>query len=102
MSASTIAAWLAVIGTAFGLCVQAYTIIKNRRKERTEMQEALSKAPYIRQQLELGNFGSAIEQLNRIITLQAAHIDRQEDEIKELRAEVARLRIELRNLEGTS
>lgn len=87
-----IAAWLAVIGAAFGLMLQAYNIIKNKRKEKTEVQEALSKAPLIRQQLELGNFGGAIEHLNRIIVLQAAHIDRQDEEITELRAEVERLR----------
>jgi hypothetical protein len=62
---------------------EGFKAIKNRKRERFELEEAISKAPIIRQSLELGNFDVAIKNLLAINTSQAAHLDAQDRIIKD-------------------
>lgn len=102
MNASEVAAWLAVVGAAFGLTIQAYNIIKGRKKEQTELQEALDKAPLVRDQLEIGNVSGAVATLNLIIENQNKYIAelnaRHQAEENELREEIRALKEELRQV----
>jgi peptidoglycan hydrolase CwlO-like protein len=81
------------------LVVEAFRAIKNRKRERFELEEAISKAPIIRQSLDLGNFDVAIKNLLAINTSQAAHIDRQDKRIKALETEAKDLRTRNSHLE---
>lgn len=99
MSASEIAAWVAVVGAVFSLIVQAYRILRDRNKEKKEVEVALDRNPIIKKQLELGNIGAAVENLNAIIQSQARHIDRQEAEIRVLERENEELRLKIRACE---
>jgi predicted nuclease with TOPRIM domain len=74
------------------LLVEGFRAIKNRKRERFELEEAISKAPIIRQQLDLGNFDVAIKNLLAINTSQAAHIDRQDKRISRVETENKTLR----------
>jgi predicted RNase H-like nuclease (RuvC/YqgF family) len=92
MNASEAAAWVAVIAALGSLLFQGINEWRKARKEKTEVEIALDKNPIIRQQLELGNVGEAVKHLNVVINSQAEHIKRQDDEIEELRAELAEAR----------
>ena len=59
--------WLAVVTSMVALGKQAYDIIRNRRRERRVLDEALDRQPLVREQLQLGNVGAAVEQLTAII-----------------------------------
>lgn len=111
MSAAEVAAWLAVVGTAFGLFLQGYKVFKDRRKEQSELRDALDKAPAVRDQLELGNISGAVATLNLIIEQQSRYIEQQqqrckaeitelEEEVLEMRFEVNQLRARLAKYEG--
>lgn len=80
---------LTIGGTAgfVALMTEVFKAIKNRKREKFELEEAINKAPIIRQSLELGNFDVAIKNLLAINTSQAAHIDRQDKAIKSLQTE---------------
>lgn len=62
-----VAAWVAVIASVLALMKQGYDVIRNRRRERREISEALDRQPLIREQLELGNVGEAVKHLSAII-----------------------------------
>lgn len=79
---------------------EAFKALKNRKRERFELEEAISKAPIIRQSLELGNFDVAIKNLLAINTSQAAHIDAQDKRIDELEKDNTALRERVAHLEG--
>lgn len=78
-----IGAWVASIAGVVALITQAYTIIKRSKKERSEVEKALDNAPYVREQLALGNFKEAAEYLNRIILSQATHIEAQDRQLEQ-------------------
>jgi len=84
--------WLAILLASFTIGKQIYDAFKNRRKTRDEIEDALDKQPFIREQLEIGNFGEAIKQLNVIINSQAEHITRQDGRIEHLEEENEELR----------
>jgi predicted nucleic acid-binding Zn-ribbon protein len=101
---------VAIVGCIIAVTTFSFQIIslfRERKKDQKAIDEALDRQPYIKQQLELGNWGTAIEQLNKIIVTQAKHIDRVEKENADLRTENTDLemRVEfcerrIRELEG--
>lgn len=72
-----VGAWVAAITGAVALGSQVWKAIKNRTKERQQVNEALDHSPEIRQQLELGNVGEAIHHLNEIIETQSTAFQNQ-------------------------
>jgi len=83
--------WLAVILATLAIGKQVFDAMRNRRKTQNEVEEALNKQPLIREQLELGNWGEAIKQLNIIITSQADHIKRQDRDLESARNRITHL-----------
>lgn len=63
---------------------QLYDILKNRKREKTMVQEALDKQPQIKQQMELGNIEVVTRLLNEQILRQANQLDRAYDRIDHL------------------
>ena len=55
---------------------EGFKAIKDRKRDKFELEEAISKAPIIRQSLDLGNFDVAIKNLLAINTSQIgrAHV----------------------------
>lgn len=109
-------AWVAAFAAAGALGKQVYDALRHRKKEQNAIEEALDRQPLVRQQLELGNVGEAVKQLNLIIEIQAEHITTQNEqikgqttelkaqaeEIKLLRAEVEKLRALLEDADKPS
>lgn len=60
-------AWMAFATGLVALTKQAYDIVRQRKREKREINEALDRQPLVREQLELGNTRAAIEQLSAII-----------------------------------
>lgn len=69
---SAAVAWLAFATGCVALLKQAYDIIRQRKRERREIDQALDRQPLVKEQLELGNTRAAIEQLSAIIDQMAA------------------------------
>jgi predicted RNase H-like nuclease (RuvC/YqgF family) len=83
-----IGAWIAALAGAYALGSQVWKAIKNRKKELTQINNALNIAPEARQQLELGNVGEAIRHLNEIIKSQDNHIRNQTQRMTECDREI--------------
>lgn len=60
-------AWMAFVTGLVALTKQGYDILRQRKRERSEIDQALDRQPLVREQLELGNTRAAIEQLSTII-----------------------------------
>lgn len=93
---------IAIVGCIIAVgtfSVQIYGMFKERKKEQREIDVALDHQPEIKEQLELGNIGAAVQHLNAIILSQANHIDRLEKENADLRTENADLLMRLEHCE---
>lgn len=84
MNAVEAVTWLAAITALTSLGKQAFDIVRKRKQEKASIVDALDKQPIIRQQLELGNVGTAVSHLNQIIVQQAQQLDRAYDRIEHL------------------
>lgn len=73
---SETAAWGAAIAASAALLKQTYDIIRNRRTEKSAVADALDRQPLIKEQLEIGNWGSALSHVNTVVVLQAGQLDR--------------------------
>lgn len=84
------------------LAKQGYDIFRTRKRERREIDEALDRQPLVREQLELGNVGAAVEHLTAIIDQMAEAKRRDEAEYEARdhrhRAKVLGLEEELREV----
>ncbi len=87
-----IGAWIAALAGGYALLSQVWNALQKRKKEGAEIEKALDRTPAIKQQLELGNVGQAIEHLNEIIESQARAGERDQRRIQEEVAESARQR----------
>jgi len=94
--------WLAIFLATIAIFKQAYDAISRRKKTRDDVEEALDKQPLVREQLELGNWGEAIKQLNIIINSQADHIKRQDRELVTARGRIDHLESRNEALESES
>ena len=99
MQTSSIVLAISGSGGLVALAVEAIRTFRGRGRERLELTEAISKAPLVRQSLELGNFDQAVKTLLAINTSQAAHIDRQDVRIDELEADNTRCHLRIDELE---
>lgn len=93
LDAETIAAWSALITAVGGLTVTAVKGLRNRKKEKKALEEALDAQPEIREQLRLGNEHKAMEGLvyvNEQLTKALKESDeRHAAEMVEVRAKLA-------------
>lgn len=85
LSGAEIGAWVAACAGVVAIGKQVWDGIKNRRRELKQIDEALDRAPEVRQQLELGNIGEAVQHLNTIITSQSAALGRSAEDNERLR-----------------
>ena len=92
MNGGEIAAWVAALAGAVALISQATTAIKKRKKEQSEIEEALDHAPEVRHQLEIGNVGEAVKHLNVILESQARYIKDQDTKLKNCDDEITHLK----------
>jgi chromosome segregation ATPase len=79
-----LAAWVAAFAGAYALTRQIVEAFRKNKREKSEINAALNKAPEVRQQLELGNVGAAINHLNVIIESQARDLQRRDRREQEL------------------
>lgn len=101
MDGNSFAAWVGGV-TGLGLLTkQGYDIFRNKRKERTAVQEALERQPLIKQQLEIGNVGEAVKHLNVIIATQARALDDESRRTERALERADNLEDELRECERT-
>lgn len=91
---TNMAAWVAIILSGLAIIKQVVDFFQKYSKERTQIEEALDKAPIVKQSLELGNIGDAVTHLNAIIVSQAKHIDSQDVKILHLQNRNAALEAE--------
>lgn len=92
LTASEAVAWLAAITAAVALISQGYNSLKKRKKERSEIQHALDRAPEVKHQLELGNVGEAVKHLNSIMESQAKYIKSQDVKVAACEGEIEHLK----------
>lgn len=92
ISGGEVAAWVAALAGVTALATQTINALRKRKKEQSEIEEALSHSPEVRHQLELGNVGEAVKHLNFIIETQGTHIARQAERLTHCDGEIERLR----------
>jgi len=91
LSGEEVVAWLAAVAAAASLGKQTIDALRKRKKEQSEVEQALEHAPEVRKQLELGNVGEAVGHLNVIMESQATYIVQQDARITGLVAQVSHL-----------
>jgi hypothetical protein len=77
-------AFAALMVSLLILAKQAFDLLRGRKKEALDIQEALEQQPLVREQLALGNVDKATAILNEIIASQAKHIQGQDARIARL------------------
>lgn len=82
---AAVAALIVAVGTLTG---QLYGILRKRKSEKRQLEEAATHAPQVMEQLELGNVGEAVKHVLAISDGQAKEIER---------LQVAQSRLQLRN-----
>lgn len=94
------AAYIAVVASLIAVTKQAFDLVRNRKKERVDIQIALEQQPLVREQLEVGNMRGAVETLNLIIAAQAAQLTRQEKRLSGCEVRESELEAEAEKWEG--
>lgn len=88
-----IAAWIAAAAGVYALGRQIWEAFKKNRKEKSDINQALDRSPEVRQQLELGNVGAAVNHLNSIIESQARDLQRRQMREEELEQDLDEARV---------
>lgn len=100
VNAAEAGAWIAAVGGAFALLSQGVNFLRKKKKEKSEIEQALDHAPEVRHQLELGNVGEAVKHLNAIVESQAEYIERQKKTQEACDREIEHLKDRLDAAEG--